>query len=154
MVKVWYDQKTVEIYLDHEHIAVHLRRPGRGYNTVQEHMPANHQQALASKGWSREELLCKAERLGPNVALAAEQILGNSVYMEQNYKSCFGMLRLKDRYDAARLNAAWGLALTGSRINYTIIKNILGSGMDKLISDRPVKPLPAHTNIRGPQHYQ
>jgi transposase len=154
-VKVWYDQKTVEVYCDHQRIALHHRSlHGRGYTTLGEHMPLNHQQALAFKGWSREELLGKALRVGVSTGQVAEKILGNSIYMEQNYKSCFGMLMLQKRYGTQRLEAACTLALTGMRINYTMIKNMLVSGMDKQIPLVEVKPLPLHENIRGPQQYQ
>lgn len=152
-VKVWYDHKTVEVYHDHQRIAVHPR--GRqGYSTVRDHMPPNHQQAKAANGWSQEELLNKAARIGKSVEAVAEKILSNSTYMEQNYKACFGMLMLEKRYGVARLEAACTLALTGMRINYTMIKNILQSGMDKQVTPPPEQSLPSHDNIRGPQQYQ
>lgn len=153
-VKVWYDQKTIEIYQDHQRIAVHTRMTGRGYNTIREHMPLNHQQAADAKGWSKEALLYKATRIGRATASAAESMLGNSIYMEQNYKACFGMLMLEKRYGSARLEAACSLALTGTRINYTMIKNMLAAGMDKMVLQSVDNPLPKHDNIRGAQHYQ
>jgi transposase len=153
-VKVWYDQKTVEIYQDHQRIAVHIRMTGRGYNTIREHMPINHQQAVDVKGWSKEALLCKATRIGTATMGVAESMLGNSIYMEQNYKACFGMLMLEKRYGSDRLEAACSLALTGTRVNYTMIKNILAAGMDKLVLQSVESPLPKHDNIRGAQHYQ
>lgn len=152
-VKIWYDHKTVEIYYDHQRIALHPRSR-QGYTTLGEHMPLNHQQAKAASGWSREELLGKAARLGKNTGQVAEKILGNSIYMEQNYKACFGMLMLEKRYGAHRLEAACTLALTGMRINYTMIKNILQSGMDKQVRLPIEQSLPPHDNIRGPQQYQ
>jgi transposase len=152
-VRVWYDHKTIEIYYDHQRIALHPRSR-QGYNTLGEHMPLNHQQAKAANGWSREELLTKAARLGKNTTQVAEKILGNSIYMEQNYKACFGMLILEKRYGAQRLEAACTLALTGMRINYTMIKNILQSGMDRQIRLPIEQTLPSHDNIRGPQQYE
>jgi transposase len=152
-VKVWYDNKTVEIYLDHQRIAMHVRVAGRGYNTIGEHMPVNHQQAAEAKGFTKEALLAKAARVGSKTVLVTEQMLGNSIYMEQNYKACFGMLMLEKRYGAGRLEAACTLALTGMRVNYTMIKNILTAGMDKQIVIPIEKSLPMHDNIRGPQHY-
>jgi hypothetical protein len=151
---VWYDNKTVEVYLDHRRIAIHVRIPGRGYNTIGEHMPLNHQQARDAKGWTKEELITKAARIGTETTRVAELILGNSIYMEQNYKACFGMLMLEKRYGSLRLEAACSLALTGTRINYTMIKNILVAGMDKQIRIPVENPLPVHNNIRGPEHYQ
>lgn len=153
-VKVWYDQKTVEIYHDHQRIAIHIRSIGRGYNTIREHMPLNHQQATDARGWTKEELLHKATRIGAATTSAIEAMLGNSIYMEQNYKACFGTLMLEKRYGSLRLEAACSLALTGTRINYTMIKNILAAGIDKQVRQPVEKSLPSHQNIRGPQQYQ
>lgn len=152
-VKVWYDSKTVEIYHDHARIAVHVRSRN-GYNTLKDHMPVNHQKAQEAKGWSKESLLSKATRIGAQTALAAETILGTSIYMEQNYKSCFGMLMLEKRYGAVRLEAACARALTGTRVNYTMIKNILIAGLDKKPITQIDLPLPRHDNIRGPEQYK
>lgn len=154
-VKVWYDAKTVEIYCDHQRIAAHPRnRSSQAYTTLHEHMPANHQKALEMKGWTREDLLNKAARLGPATAQVADKILSTSIYMEQNYKSCFGLLMLEKRFGKQRLENACILALTGMRVNYTLIKNILHSGTDKQIPLSLDTPLPIHANIRGPQQYQ
>jgi transposase len=154
-VKVWYDAKTVEVYCDHERIAVHPRsRIGQAYTTLTEHMPPNHQKARELKGWTREDLLGKAVRIGSATAQVAERILGNSIYMEQNYKSCFGLLMLEKRFGKERLESACMLALTGMRVNYTLIKNILHSGTDRQVVLPLKNPLPVHGNIRGPQFYQ
>jgi hypothetical protein len=122
--------------------------------TIRKHMPLNHQHTSDAKGWTREELLAKATGVGTSTAGVAEQILSNSIYIEQNYKACFGMLMLEKRYGSQRLEAACALALTGTRCNYTMIKNILAAGMDKQLSGKVEQPLPAHDNIRGGQHYQ
>lgn len=153
-VKFWYDKKTVEVYADHQRIALHVRIPGQGYSTIKEHMPISYQNARDAKGWTREGLLAKAVRMGANTSAVAERILSNSIYMEQNYKSCFGMLMLEKRFGSLRLEAACTLALKGIRINYSMIKNILAAGMDKQVLDKVEKPLPLHENIRGAQHYQ
>jgi transposase len=153
-VKVWYDQQTVEIYHNHQRIALHVRVTGRGYNTIGEHMPPNHHQAIDAKGWTKEKLLAKARCIGTATASVTESMLGNSIYMEQNYKACFGMLMLEKRYGIERLEAACHLALTGSRVTYTMIKNILTAGIDKQVRVPVDQPLPLHDNIRGPQQYQ
>jgi transposase len=154
-VKVWFDAKTVEVYCDHQRIAVHPRsRSGQVYITLPEHMPPNHQKAREMKGWTREDLLGKAARLGTATTQAAEKILAANIYMEQNYKSCFGLLMLEKRFGRERLEAACTLALTGTRVNYTLIKNILHAGTDRQLSITPAPPLPTHTNIRGAGAYQ
>lgn len=65
------------------------------------------------------------------------------------------MLMLEKKYTTQRLEAACTRALQGTRINYTMIKNILEKGLDKqatLFENEHV--IPGHTNIRGKENYQ
>jgi transposase len=154
-VKVMYDKRTVEVYFNHERIALHIRRlPHKVYTTIGEHMPPNHAHMLEIKGWNKDDLLTKAKLLGPSVHQAAILILSNNFYVEQNYKACFGLLMLDKKFGTNRLESACTRALTGTRVNYTMIKNILERGLDK----QPLQPelfsTPEHTNIRGAEHYQ
>jgi len=81
-------------------------------------------------------------------------MLSGSIYPEQNYKACHGLLMLQKTYGPVRLESACVRALTGSRINYTLIKNILRAGLDSQPSLPTVTPLPEHDNIRGAAAYQ
>lgn len=155
-VKVLYDSKTVEIYLEHERIAVHSRTSfGSCYHSVPDHMPSNHQHAINIKGWTKADLLAQANSIGPSAHAALERILISSFYPEQNFKSAHGVLMLEKVYGKPRLEAACKRVLTGTRINYTLIKNILASGLDKMpLTVTPVLQLPLHDNIRGSDHYQ
>ena len=155
-VKVLYDSRVVEVYYDNSRIALHIRKPhSKAYTTIAEHMPPHHRHMQEIKGFNKEDLLKQAERIGVNTMKAATLILDNSIYLEQNYKSCFGMLMLQKKYGTLRLEAACGRALQGSRINYTMIKNILERGLDKqlpiLLDEQPIPP---HDNIRGKDNYQ
>jgi transposase len=154
-VKVLYDNKTVEIYFDHNRIALHTRSSiARAYTTIAEHMPSNHQYAMNIKGWTKPNMLARAAQIGTSTAQVVEHILSSSIYPEQNYKSCHGLLMLQNSFGRERLEAACGRALHGTRINYTMIKNILHTGLDKqkVIFDNV--QLPDHDNIRGPEHYK
>jgi len=94
-VKVLYYHRSVEIYFDYQRIALHTRTSvQKAYTTVAEHMPPNHQRMQQIKGWNREDLLSQASAIGPSTLQAATNILENSIFIEQNYKSCFGMLML------------------------------------------------------------
>ena len=66
------------------------------------------------------------------------------------------MLMLAKKYSAERLQNACSRALLGTRVNYTMIKNILKNGLDKQTSlfDNPVSAIAQHENIRGRDHYQ
>jgi len=154
-VKVLYDNKTVEVYYEHDRIALHFRKStNKAYTTLTEHMPPNHLHMHQIKGWTKEGLLLQAARVGQYTRNAAEHMLSNSICIEQNYKACFGMLMLEKKYTKQRLEAACRRAANGTRINYTMIKNILEKGLDKqpLLFDN--NPLPEHDNIRGSGHYQ
>jgi transposase len=155
-VRVLYDSKTLEIYLDQQRIALHARTSmGSAYHTIAEHMPSNHQYALNIKGWTKGDLLAAAQEIGPCAHKAVEHILLSSFYPEQNFKSAYGVLMLVRAYEKTRVEAACARVLTGTRINYTLIKNILKAGLDRkpLIQEDPVS-LPLHDNIRGAAHYQ
>jgi hypothetical protein len=154
-VRVLYDAKVVEVYHDFNRIAVHVRKNiNKAYTTLAEHMPPHHQRMQQIKGWNKDDLLIQASRIGPATLQAATLMLENSIYIEQNYKACFGMLMLQKKYTTTRLEAACSRALQGSRVNYTMIKNILERGLDKQLSLPVPPPLPDHDNIRGKDHYQ
>jgi len=155
-VKILYDSRVVEVYYDNTRIALHIRKPhSKAYTTLGEHMPPNHQRMQQIKGWNKEDLLAQAVRIGTNTTQAAGLMLENSIYIEQNYKACFGMLMLQKKYSSQRLEAACKRALLGPRVNYTMIKNILEKGLDKQVSifDDENK-IPPHDNIRGKDNYQ
>ena len=64
------------------------------------------------------------------------------------------MLMLQKKYGVQRLEAACSRALQGSRVNYTMIKNILERGLDKQLPLTGEHIIPPHDNIRGKDHYQ
>ncbi len=155
-VRVLYDHRVVEVYYDNSRIALHIRKPhSKAYTTLAEHMPPNHQRMQQIKGFNKEDLLAQAARIGTYTAQAAGLMLENSIYIEQNYKACFGMLMLEKKYTAQRLEAACKRALQGPRVNYTMIKNILEKGLDKQLPlfDNE-NNIPLHGNIRGKDNYQ
>ena len=156
-VKVLYDSRVVEVYYENSRIALHIKKPhGKAYTTLAEHMPPHHQRMQLIKGWNKEDLLAQAHRIGSAALQAATLMLENSIYIEQNYKACFGMLMLQKKYGQQRLEAACARALMGTRINYTMIKNILERGLDKQLplNYEPPPVIPTHDNIRGKDHYQ
>jgi hypothetical protein len=153
--KVLYDARVVEVYYDNTRIALHVRKTsGSAYVTLDDHMPPHHKKMKEINGWNTEELLAQAARIGPSASKATTLMLQNSIYIEQNYKACFGMLMLKNKYGIQRLESACSRALLGTRVNYTMIKNILERGLDKQAPLPDEKPLPPHDNIRGKDHYQ
>ncbi|HNC37691.1 MAG TPA: IS21 family transposase [Saprospiraceae bacterium] len=153
-VKVLYDDKVVEIYCNHQRIAFHQRTNQRSsYHTQPEHMPSSHQMVHKVRGWTQSDLLYEGGKIGPSVQKAIERVLQSSFYPEQNMKSCHGILMLKNKYTSLRLEAACARALTGTRVNYTVIKSILEKGFDQKQDLFSEQIIPAHENIRGPEHY-
>lgn len=154
-MKVLYDNNTVEVYYEYARIALHIRNStNKAYTTLAEHMPPNHLHMHQVKGCTKESLLLHAGSIGQYTNHAAEHMLDNSICMEQNYKACLGMLMLEKKYTARRLEAACQRASNGTRINYTMIRNILEKGLDKQPTLFDNNPLPQHGNIRGSEHYQ
>lgn len=155
-VKVLYNSQIVEVYYDHQRIALHHRKAHqKAYTTLSEHMPPHHQRMKEIKGWNKDDLLEQAARIGEATKQAASLMLDNSIYMEQNYKACYGMLMLQKKYGPKRLEDACSRSLQGTRINYTMIRNILERGLDKMILlPEPGSYIPHHENIRGKNHYQ
>lgn len=154
-VTVCYDSRSVEVYCDYERIAIHHRNGyTKMYYTQVEHMPPNHQAMEERKGWSKEGLLNQARKIGTAVEEVAKLILESNFLVEQNFKSCYGMVMLANKYTPVRLENACKRALQGTRVNYTMIKNILERGLDKMFSEDINSPIPPHENIRGRDHYQ
>jgi len=154
-VEVQYDKTDVQVYYNYERIAIHPRNTyTKMYHTLTEHMPPNHQHMHQIKGWNKEDLLAQARGLGSCVEQAASLILESNFLVEQNYKSCFGMLMLKNKYGVLRLEAACSRVLQGPKVTYTMIKNILERGLDKLTNPPEQSTTPTHENIRGKENYQ
>lgn len=74
--------------------------------TLDEHMPPHHKKMKEINGWNSEDLLAQAARIGVSVTQAVTLMLENSIYTEQNYKACFGMLMLHKKYGVQRVEAA------------------------------------------------
>lgn len=154
-MNVLYDDKALEVYYNHQRIALHQRTLQQSaYHTLSEHMPSNHKHVHRVRGWTLNELLLEAEKIGPATHKAIDQVLRSSFFPEQNYKSSYGVLMLAKKFSGERLEAACERALTGTRVNYTLIKNILEKGLDKQKDLFTEQKTPEHENIRGSKHYQ
>jgi transposase len=157
-VVIVYDEHEVEIFIDKmQRIAVHKRDFRRnGYTTLAEHMPESHLRYKEQKGWTEDDFIFRASRIGEQTKIAINNLLGSKAFIEQTYDGCLGVLRLAEKYGNDRLEAACRRANTGSRINYKTIHNILKNNLDKI----PMKEneltlfIPEHENIRGAESYR
>jgi transposase len=155
-VKAVYDTNIVEVFLQHQRIALHKRsyKP-HGYTTAKEHMPGGHQHYFEQKGWTPQYFLSRAEQSGPCSYQYMQGVINNKRFTEQTYNACRGLLRLAGEYGHDRFEAACKRALPGATFSYRIIYNILMSNLDKENSvPSDLFEVPLHDNLRGPQAYQ
>jgi hypothetical protein len=93
----------VTLYREHEAVATYVRVTGRGQrNTVTDHMPP------AAQAWQLQDTqwcVKEAERIGPASYALVHAMFGDTVLIR--LRSVQGVLRLKQKYGAARLEAAW-----------------------------------------------
>lgn len=156
-VSAVYDTDIVEIYYQHQRIALHRRSyKEHGFTTVGDHMPSTHQIYKFQQGYTPEYFLDQALRIGVAVHLYVGEVLKARAYTEQTYNACRGILRLHLQYGPQRLEAACQRALQGQVFNYRTLHNILVSKQDQLST--PHQPelfdVPEHPNLRGPEAYQ
>jgi hypothetical protein len=118
---------TVRLYRDHELVATHARqqRPG-ARSTVDDHMPPN---ALAYAMRDPQWCLKQAEIIGQQCKVLIERLFADRVL--DNLRAAQGVIRLKEKYGAARLEAACERALAFDNPRYRSVKTILEKGLDQ-----------------------
>jgi hypothetical protein len=123
---------TVQIFRDHELVAVHCRLQGIGRrSTLDEHMPP---EALAYKLRDPQWCLKQAEAIGPACLEVIQRLFAHRVL--DNLRAAQGIIRLGDRYGKERLEAACGRAIAFDAPRYRTVKTILERGQDP----RPPEP--------------
>ena len=158
-VDLVYDENTVEIFLKNlKRIAVYKRNYQRnGYSRNPEFLPESHKRYLEQKGWTGDDFIEKASRVGEYTVKAINNLLESKTFIEQTYDGCIGLLRLGNKYSDKRLEAACKRAVDSNlHITYRTIKNILENNQDKL-SELDIQLnlfIPPHENIRGAEEYK
>lgn len=150
-VRMVYDSNLVEIYYEHERIALHQRSYKKhGMTTRTEHMPEHHKAIAVRKGWDPDYYLAKAAANGPCTRLFFEKIMESKITIHQAYGPFLGLVRLGSQYGPERLEVACKLALQGHKYNYGVIQTILTNNRDLLeMAAENESPIPTHENIRG-----
>ena len=154
-VKVVYDTQEVCIYLGYTQIAVHKRDYHQnGYTTFREHMPERHQRYLEQQGWDSDYFLAVMSKIGNSATQVTQIILSSRQYAQHSYKACCGLISLSKRYGNERFENACTRALTGPKVTYGIIENILQKNLD-LQTTIPIEQeyIPHHENVRGKTFY-
>lgn len=152
-VKIIFNQDTVEIYYNYKMIATHDRdRTPNAYTTIIDHLPESHQYV---KEINPEKLIKEADDIGVNTREMIIKILEEGNYPEQAYRSCSGVIGFVSKVGAIRVENACKRALDYGQHTYTVIKNILEKGLDRILDeDQDHIILPDHKNIRGKQNYK
>jgi transposase len=117
----------VAIYEDYRLIATHPRgrKPGTR-STVREHLPPEAQAFFAhDRDWCAKQ----ARMIGHACAELIEQLLADRVV--ERLRAAQGVLRLAERFAAARLEAACARALAHASPFYRTVKTILVNGYDQ-----------------------
>lgn len=120
-------ETTVRLYHDHQLIAVHprARRPGERM-TVQAHLPPQH---VAYQMRDPQWCLKQARAIGPNCHALITRLFADRVL--DRLRAAQGVVRLGQRYGAARLEAACARALYFDNIQYRSVRIILEKGLDR-----------------------
>lgn len=154
---IHYTQRWVEVYYNHQRIAIHERNLSKGnYNTNGEHLSSSHKEYSE---WSPEFFKNKAAPHGTYVVDCVEKILTASEYPEPGYKRAMGLIQLHKSYGSDRLNNACKRALEADTTSYMRIKNILKNNTDQSSlfyqdMEETTPHIPLHKNIRGASAYQ
>jgi hypothetical protein len=118
---------AVAIYQDYRLVATHARghRPGER-RTLRDHLPPEAQAFFAH---DRDWCVQQARRVGPACAQLIEQLLADRIV--ERLRGAQGLLRLEQRYEATRLEAACARALYHASPFYRTVKTILAGGFDR-----------------------
>jgi len=119
---------VVTLYQDFQSVAIHARsrRPGER-RTVTDHLPPEARTFFAhDRAWCLQQ----AAGIGPACARLIQRLLSDRV--SERLRAAQGVLHLKAKYGAARLEAACARALEHDSPHYRTVKTILVGGHDLL----------------------
>jgi len=123
-------ERQVELYQDHELVAVHSRATRRGqYVTQDDHLPPEKAQYLMkTPAWCQRY----ARQIGPATGELIERLFSQGPLYR--LRTAHGILRLADRHGAERLEAACARCLAFDELSYQSVKRILDRGLDKQLT--------------------
>ena len=150
-VKMIYTLREVEIYKGNKRIAVHKRDFRKHqYTTKEEHMPSSHQYVQNIRGYTAEDLIGQAQKIGEHTQRIVTMILNSKQFIEQSFLSAIGVIQLHHKYTKERVEKACSLISPQMKASYMQVKTILENQMDKMQvehRDEDYKTI-NHENIR------
>jgi transposase len=145
---------TVEVLHSGKRVVSHRRSYVKGgHTTLKEHMPPKHAKMLE---WTPQRIEAWAEKTGPSARQVVAAIMASRPHPQQGFRSCFGVMRLAQKYGDERAEAACRRAIAYGAVSYQSIKSMLEKKLDRLplpAEMLPPRPPVQHENIRGPEHY-
>jgi hypothetical protein len=117
---------VVTVYHDFKSVAIHARtrRPGER-RTVADHLPVAAQRFFAhDRSWCVQQ----AGEIGEACVRLIDRLLTDRI--SERLRAAQGVLHLKAKYGAARLEAACARALAHDSPHYRTVKDILAGGHD------------------------
>jgi transposase len=137
--------RLVQGYLDYRLIKTHVRVPrGQRSTDWDDYPPDKAAFFRRTPDWCRAE----ARRLGPAVGQVVVALL--QVHALHHLRQAQGLVRLGERYGAARLEAACARALAFGDPSYRTVKTILERGLEQQPAPVPVQQRLAGAFLRGP----
>jgi transposase len=156
-VLLMYNRTKVEVYYDHEVIAVHVRSFEKDkYIQNEDHLASWHRYPTE---WNPEKFIADAALIDIVVVEYIKKVLSRNEYPEKNYRACLGIINYKKRVGDTRLINACKRADSFNVYNFGIIERILKSKADFIPVEDEYIPtdgdtMPLHDNIRGEDYYQ
>ena len=149
-VDIWHNEQIVEIYVNLECVAKHIKANNPGNTTINSHMPERHKKHVE---WTSERCRTWAGTVGVSTLHFVERLL-LTVHSENAKRSCVGLMSLAKKYGTQRLESACAYALQVNAITRKQIIMILEAKLEQVIvSDVEDAPIIIHENIRGNEHY-
>ncbi len=135
---------TVEIYLEGAVVATHVRIE-RGKQTNYDHYPPEKIAfMMRTPAWCRR----RAAELGESVVKVIETMMEvNALY---RLRQAQGIVRLADKYEAGRIDAACLPALSVGDPTLRTVQGILAAGTEHDGDERPERPPAAPAHLHGP----
>ena len=141
-------EHVVEIFLNGERVASHIRSLAKGHHTTDPaHRPRNHSEVL---GETEARILSRAASAGPCTRAMAERILSSRSFREEGFRPCLGLVRLIDEHGSTRLEEACRQGIERGVNQYRRVKDILLA----LPQAEPPRRNPIqHDNVRGAGYF-
>ncbi len=139
--------RTVTIYDGAGVVATHVRQE-RGRATRVEHYPQAGQAFLRG---TPQACLEQAQAVGPATARLVQALLEPPTLT--GLRQVQAVLRLRERYDGARLEQACQRALEAGDGRYRTVQGILERGLEQMVAEEAPVPVVTRAFLRGPDAF-